>query len=60
MSETLEDRSDRSSSQGLPVLVLHAAQLLFTIVLLGLDCYGIRYIAYDRLVYSLFVVSIPI
>jgi hypothetical protein len=36
---------------------VHAAQLLIVVILLGLDAYGIRFVAYGDLVYALFVVS---
>jgi hypothetical protein len=39
------------------VLAIHAVQAVFAIIILGLDAYGIHYIAYNALIYSLVVVS---
>ena len=41
----------------LPIVLLHSAQLLLAIIILGLDAYGIRYVAHDVLIYSLVTVS---
>jgi hypothetical protein len=58
MGETPADRSPRSPSNHLSFVVsVHAAQLLFAVILLGIDAYGIRFVAYSGLVYALFVVS---
>ena len=56
MSETPANCLAHSLSNGLPVVLLHAAQLLLAVILLGLDAYGISYIEYKGLVYALFVV----
>lgn len=37
-------------------LALHAVQFVFAIVILGLSAYGISYIAYNALIFSLVVV----
>jgi hypothetical protein len=37
------------------VFAIHAAQAFFAIIILGLDAYGIHYIAYNALIYSLVV-----
>jgi hypothetical protein len=59
MSETPAGRSHRSPSNHLYIVVsVHAAQLLFAVILIGLDAYGVRFVAYSGLVYELFVVSI--
>ena len=38
-------------------LGLHIAQLFLAVIILGLDAYGISFIAYNVLIYSLVVVS---
>jgi hypothetical protein len=58
MSETPADHSHRFPSKRSSVKISsHAAQLLFAVILLGLDAYGIRFVAYSGLVYTLLVVS---
>jgi hypothetical protein len=42
------------------VLAIHAVQAVFAIIILGLDAYGIRWIAYNALIFSLVVVRIPL
>jgi hypothetical protein len=39
-------------------LAIHAVQVLLSIIILGLNAYGIRWIAYNVLIYSLVVVSV--
>jgi hypothetical protein len=39
-------------------LILHIVQAALAIIILGLDAYGIRWIAYNALIFSLVVVSI--
>jgi hypothetical protein len=39
------------------LIIIHAVQFLFAIVVLGLDAYGIKYIPYNALIFSLVVVS---
>ena len=39
------------------VLAIYAVQAVFAIIVLGLDAYGIRWIAYNALIFSLVVVS---
>lgn len=41
----------------LPTLVAHAAQVVLAITILGLAAYGVDYISYNVLIYSLVVVS---
>ena len=57
MSETPADCLAHSLSNGLPVVLLHTAQLLLAVIVLGLYAYGVSYIGYKGLVYALFVVS---
>ena len=38
-------------------LIIHAIQAFLAIIILGLDAYGIRWISYNVLIYSLVVVS---
>lgn len=36
---------------------IHGVQALFAVIILGLDAYGIHWIAYNALIYSLVAVS---
>ena len=38
-------------------IIIHGVQLLFAVVILGLDAYGIRWIPYNALIFSLVAVS---
>jgi hypothetical protein len=38
-------------------LIIHIVQAVVAIIILGLDAYGIRWIAYNALIFSLVVVS---
>ena len=38
------------------LVLLHSVQLILAVVVLGLDSYGIQYIPYNALIYSLAVV----
>lgn len=60
------DRGDMDTSKlpanVLPVprwtIAVHGIQMLFAIIILGFDAYGIKYIAYYALIYSLVIVSL--
>lgn len=41
----------------LPTLIAHVAQIVLAIAVLGLAAYGVDYISYNVLIYSLVVVS---
>ncbi|KAF1947303.1 hypothetical protein EJ02DRAFT_417889 [Clathrospora elynae] len=56
MSETPADRSPRSPPKRLAVLLLHCAEFLLAVILLGFNAYSVRYVAYSVLAYSLVVV----
>ena len=60
MSETLTDRSLRSPPKRPSIIILHAAQLLLAINLLGLYAYGVHHVAYSSLIYCIVVVSMLI
>jgi hypothetical protein len=38
-------------------LAIHFIQITFALIILGLDAYGIRWIAYNALIFSLVTVS---
>lgn len=37
-------------------VIVHGAQMLLAVIILGLDAYGIRWIAYNALIFSLVAV----
>ena len=41
----------------LPTILTHVAQIVLAIAVLGLTAYGVDYISYNVLIYSLVVVS---
>jgi hypothetical protein len=41
-------------------LAIHCVQILFAIIILGLDAYGIRWFAYNALIFSLVTVRAAI
>ena len=45
------------ASMRLPTLMAHIAQILLAIAILGLAAYGVDYISYNILIYSVVVVS---
>ena len=47
----------QQSRKRLPTLLAHIAQLVLAIIILGLAAYGVDYITYNVLVYSIAVVS---
>jgi hypothetical protein len=51
------DGTAAQSRKRLPTLLAHIAQLILAIVILGLAAYGVDYITYDVLIYSIAVVS---
>lgn len=57
MSETMRDSSLLIGEKRKIPLILHSAQLLFATIILGLNAYEVRYVAYNVLVVSLVVVS---
>jgi hypothetical protein len=56
-SETAIHASPELSGSQLATLWTHTLQLLLAIIILGLDVYGVRYVAYNALVCSLVVVG---
>lgn len=46
-----------TSGLRLPTLVVHIAQIFLAVIVLGLAAYGVDYISYNVLIYSLVVVS---
>ena len=56
MSETGTEHVDSSHRTRIHLLLLHSVQLIVAVVVLGLDSYGIQYIPYNALIYSLAVV----
>lgn len=47
----------QQSRMRLPTVLAHVAQIILGIVILGLAAYGVDYISYNVLIYSLAVVS---
>ena len=47
----------QQSRKRLPTLLAHIAQLVLAIIILGLAAYGVDYISYNVLIYSIAVVS---
>jgi hypothetical protein len=60
MSETLSQHSDRLPEPRIMLLTCHAVQLVLAVVILGLDVYGIHYVAYTGLIYSLVIVRLVV
>jgi hypothetical protein len=48
---------DGTGRMRLPTLIAHGAQIVLAITVLGLAAYGVNYISYNVLIYSLVVVS---
>jgi hypothetical protein len=49
--------AQRPARMRLPMLIAHAGQIVLAIVILGLAAYGVDYISYNVLIYSLVAVS---
>lgn len=47
----------QQSRKRLPTLLAHIAQLVLAVITLGLAAYGVDYISYNVLIYSIAVVS---
>jgi hypothetical protein len=56
MNETRTGQVDTSHRTRILLLLLHSVQLILAAVVAGLDSYGIRYVPYNALIYSLAVV----
>lgn len=41
-------------------LIIHAVQIFLAVLILGFDAYGIHYIPYNALIFSLVTVSAPL
>ncbi|CBX95066.1 predicted protein [Plenodomus lingam JN3] len=54
-SETPSQRSVRFQSRQIPLLLLHAAQLVLAIILMGLGAYNIHFVAYQVLAVCLVI-----
>lgn len=53
---TTETQIDRAVLR-CTTLFVHVVQLVLAVVILGLDAYGVGYVAYNILIYSLIIVS---
>lgn len=53
----MDGTAAQQSRKRLPVLLAHIAQLVLAIIILGLAAYGVDYISYNALIYSVVVVS---
>lgn len=53
----MDGTAAQQSRQRLPTLLAHIAQLVLAIAILGLAAYGVDYISYNVLIYSIAVVS---
>lgn len=56
-SETANRATPELSGSYFPTLWAHTLQLVFAIIVLGLDVYGVRFIAYSTLTFSLVIVG---
>jgi hypothetical protein len=59
MSETTTHTLADRPTPRLPVLCIHITQLLLAVAILGLDAYGVGYVAYNVLICSIVVVRKP-
>lgn len=53
----MDPTAARTRQMRLPIIAAHFAQVLLAIIVLGLAAYGVDYISYNVLIYSLVVVS---
>ena len=57
MDGTVAQQPAHTPRMRLPTLIAHTAQIVLALIVLSLAAYGVDYISYNVLIYSLVVVS---